>query len=789
MSSTTGSISGSIKWTGLASGTDFASVVDKLVAIERRTITRQETWKAEWQEKITAISGLNTRLVSLKLDAQSKDIRSELLTRKATVTNESVMSVVNTSTASLGSYDITVGTNIKEKWASRSYNEPDPVGGTDGQTIVIQVGSDPARKITLIADDTNPSPPVGYFYTGGNIEDLAAAIEAALQDPGAPPDMNLKVSVINDKMIGSVQTKRLVLTSTDGGSQNHITVTDGDPDDDTTQTDLHLGSTYIDQPVYNAFLGSDLVASIDPTSEYTGAVNKSFTFMALNTGVLGTDDLQFQWADTEGHTGKFTVVASEWAATPSKKYEIFQGLSINFDTGTYGRLVANEAFSIDCQAPVLQKGQDSGMAQSDKMVHDGFADQISPIISGTSAVFTYIYQGQEHTITVPDRTSLGNLANLINSSEDNPGVTATVVNDGQGTSTSYHLVLTGNHTGAESTLEISDKTTLAGFEAANFTKAREAGNAMVKVDGFPAGDDSWLQRASNQVSDVVDGCVITLNGVGDSTLTVNNDAAGMRDKIVQIVESINFCKTYILDNTKWGGSNLVTGMDESTGEITTSRENPNGLMIGNYGFQIAQSNLDRIMNTSIIPFSEDPSLDIKARLEKRQKYCEDNGLVYTSFSDIGITSDPDNKGLYKVEQAKLLECINQNPEAVIKLFTFTDEYADVGADGKTKMVEIRGVNQELNYILTKMTSDTDVYDDAGNMIQKGKGTMVLLQENYQGIIENINAKIAREERRIEAVRARYTDRFNRLEAALQQLQDKQSQLESSISSLSSNSSS
>jgi flagellar hook-associated protein 2 len=276
---------------------------------------------------------------------------------------------------------------------------------------------------------------------------------------------------------------------------------------------------------------------------------------------------------------------------------------------------------------------------------------------------------------------------------------------------------------------------------------------------------------------------MTLSGVGQTTLSVANDAAGMRDKIVQLIESVNFCKTYIVENTKWGGSNLVTSMNDDTGEITTTRENPNGLMIGNYGFQISQSNMDRIMNSNIVPFSENPALSIKEKLDKRQKYYDDNGLIYSSLSEIGITSDPDNKGLYKIEQSKLLECINSNPEAVIKLFTFTDEYTDIGADGKPKTVTIRGIAQDFNYWMTLMTSDTDVYDEAGNMIQKGKGTMVTLIENYQGIIENINAKIAREERRIDAVKARYTDRFNRLEIALQQLQDKQSQLESSISSL------
>jgi flagellar hook-associated protein 2 len=261
----------------------------------------------------------------------------------------------------------------------------------------------------------------------------------------------------------------------------------------------------------------------------------------------------------------------------------------------------------------------------------------------------------------------------------------------------------------------------------------------------------------------------------------------MRDKIVQLVQSINFCKTFIVENTKWGGSNLQVNVNDDSGDISTSRETANGLMIGNYGFQIAQSKLDSFMNTSLVPFSQDPSLDTKAKLEKREKYYEDNGLIYTTMADIGITSDPDNQGLYKVEQSKLLSCIQQNPEAVIKLFTFSDEYVDIGPDGKEVPVTIRGAALALGEEMTKLTSTTDVTNSSGDVIQKGKGIMVTLQDNYESIIANIDAKIAREERRIQAVRQRLTDRFNRLELSLQTLQDKQSQLESSLSSLSSNS--
>jgi flagellar hook-associated protein 2 len=771
--STSGVISGAIKWTGLASGTDFASVVDKLVAIEQRTITRQETWKTEWQNKITAISGLNTRLVSLKQDAQSKDIRSEFLSRKSTISDESIMSVVNTSTASLGSYDVEVGTNIADKLASHSFDTTATFGSTAtiGDLFTLQVGDDPTKKITLevVAASGDPVGAGNYeLVAGSDMDQLVAAVNDAATAEG----LALTASVTP----GQVGQQRLVLTATDGGSANRITVVDD-------LTELELTRNHIEDPILTTILGSTSTIGLGASSDYSGTVNKTITFVVGASAELGTADIDVQWADTEGHSGKFTILSTD---PVGKEYEVLQGVSVTFGAG---RLIKNESFAIDCQTAVLQRGQDSGLAQTAKVVHSGFADQISPIHTGGGGKFVYSYQGIEHSVTVSDRMSLGLLAQAINSATDNPGVTASIVNDGQGTSTSYHLVLTGNDTGAESIIEISSDTVLNQFNLATgaFTVAREASNAMLKVDGFPSGADNWIQRRSNEVSDVIDGVIVTLNGVGTSTLTVTNDATAMRDKIVQLVESVNFCKTYILENTKWGGSNLQVDMNES-GEVVTSRETANGLMIGNYGFQIAQTNLDNLVRASLAPFSEDPSLDTKARLAKREKYYEDNGLVYTTLSEIGINSDPDNQGLYKVEQTKLLTALQTNPEAVIKLFTFSDSYTDVGADGKPKQVIIRGAALALGEEMAKLTSDTDVFDDDGNMIQKGKGIMVTLQENYEGVIENINAKIAREERRIETVKQRLTDRFNRLETALQQLQDKQSQLESSLSSLSTGSS-
>ncbi|MGL4209299.1 MAG: flagellar cap protein FliD N-terminal domain-containing protein, partial [Candidatus Adiutrix sp.] len=133
MSSVSNTISGQIKWTGLASGTDFKVVVDQLVAIEQRTITRQETWKSQWQEKLTVINNLDTRLGSLRMNAQDYDTRDKFLSRKALSSNPEVASITNTSTAAVGTYKVEVGRDIQEKIASRSFKSTESIGANNNK--------------------------------------------------------------------------------------------------------------------------------------------------------------------------------------------------------------------------------------------------------------------------------------------------------------------------------------------------------------------------------------------------------------------------------------------------------------------------------------------------------------------------------------------------------------------------------------------------------------------------------------------------------------------------------
>jgi len=869
----TSTISGAIKWTGLASGTDFKSVVEQLVAIEQRTITRQQTWQSQWQAKLTAINTLDVRLGALKTGCQSYDTREELLTRKATSSDEKVATITNTSTASTGVFTMTVGENVGEKLASKTFSDtaavglnhktnaagqpvdangdiivhPSPPGGTEfddeGRPLDddgnILVDPDPANyyyppltitmggKTLELTYDSAKSNAVGTYHEDMTTEELCQAINdqlAAMNPDDAP---QIKAELVYDKTRGTEKYSRLTIVGLEGGQKNHITVSD--------PTDLCLDRNSIDAPGTNAWVGSQAVPKVSADSSYTGHVNKTITIVATTVkgnGILGQDDIEFSWADTEGKSGKFKITSADWDSDNNclkEDIELIQGVKISFDGGGSNRIIKDEAFSIDCQTPVTQKAADVGLAQTDKWVHQGIADLTSPVTKGqgSNAKFVYTYAGKEYSVKISNEVGLQGLVEAINKDSNNPGVIASVLNDGMGTATSYKLVLTGRDSGAENAITISDKSNLNMMPCGpdTFDHAREASNSMCRVDGYPNDGVSWIQRQTNEVGDVLDGMVVTLQGKGETTITVQNDVTAMKDKVKQLVEAINYAKSYIKEQTKFSGAKLVSKFNEKTQQFErltesgqdasgNSSSDASGIMIGNYGFQMAQSAIDSLMTKQIFsrddyikaidppPYNsghkgastypvrvDDESRDGPSQEGLYQAYLEKHGLIYTRLSDIGIISDPNQNGQYVIEESKLTEALSRNPEAVVKLFSFQpadDEnmYKDKPWTDEDARHTIGGFNVMMGYAMSDMTRTADDIDSkTGNVIKPGKGITKVLADNYSNIIKGIDEKITREERRVEMVRKRLEDKFARLETLLAGLNDQSSSIKAQVDKL------
>ena len=459
--------------------------------------------------------------------------------------------------------------------------------------------------------------------------------------------------------------------------------------------------------------------SVTSAGHYLGSSNKTFNFTVLNSGTLGTDQIGIQWSDTEGNLGAITLPNKSIYST-GIILDVYQGLKINLTAGT---LVAGDDFSIDVYSPNLQAGQNEGLAQVEQAVHSGFPDTNTTVVTTTNAAFSLVYGGKRFSIDVDADTTLTGLVSLINADTSNPGVTASILDDGLGLSTSYHLILAGRNSGAPYTIiQIQDTFTGDTFSSGGFETTQKAQSSMLKVDGYPSDSSQYIQRLTNSVSDVITGVNLSLVSSGSATVSIAEDLATIKNNINTFVSSVNFVLDYVKDQTKY---------DAETDEA--------GIMLGNYSYQIVRQRINNILTSSI------PGLT-------------DGVDLYTHLSQIGIKTNPDNDGKWEVNSTTLDYALATHYAAVAKLFT------------KDEVTGTNGVFELLSQELEKLNDSED-------------GPMNILVKSYGEIIDGVDSRIEREERRIALVEGRLTEQFTALDVLLGQLTGQETYLESLIAKL------
>ena len=105
-------MSGTFQVTGLSSGLDTLSIIQKLMEIERQPIVRLQSSKTTLTQRADALRALNTALATLKSKLYNLALNSTLLARSATTdtpsTQPPVVVVSPNSSAALGSFKIYV---------------------------------------------------------------------------------------------------------------------------------------------------------------------------------------------------------------------------------------------------------------------------------------------------------------------------------------------------------------------------------------------------------------------------------------------------------------------------------------------------------------------------------------------------------------------------------------------------------------------------------------------------------------------------------------------------------
>jgi flagellar hook-associated protein 2 len=232
-------------------------------------------------------------------------------------------------------------------------------------------------------------------------------------------------------------------------------------------------------------------------------------------------------------------------------------------SGTVSATVTNDA------VPGTYNLSNIELAQAQSLISPGSASASSSLGAGTIAIRV----GSGAAVTVNIASGQDNLTGIANAIDQaDAGVQATVIYDGS----SYHLLLTGQTTGAAGAFTVTGSGGLASFSyspgsspgnSSGLTELQAASDASFSLNGIPITSDS------NTVSGVVPGLTLNLTATGSATVTVTHDVSALGQAADGLVSALN---------------NALQTINQYSSYSTTNGPGP---LLGDIGLQVLRDSL------------------------------------------------------------------------------------------------------------------------------------------------------------------------------------------------------
>lgn len=154
-----------ITFSGLASGIDSASLIDKLVSIERSPATALSTQQSDLNTKKSIVGSLSSAVAALGTAVRAMDLDSEIRPRAATLSDTSHLSIAVSASASGGVHDLRVKQLATAQVASTRLFDAATAGQVGIGSVDITVNGT-MKSVTWDATDSLES--IATKITGAN---------------------------------------------------------------------------------------------------------------------------------------------------------------------------------------------------------------------------------------------------------------------------------------------------------------------------------------------------------------------------------------------------------------------------------------------------------------------------------------------------------------------------------------------------------------------------------------------------------------------------------------------
>ncbi|MEA3546796.1 MAG: flagellar filament capping protein FliD [Thermodesulfobacteriota bacterium] len=215
----------------------------------------------------------------------------------------------------------------------------------------------------------------------------------------------------------------------------------------------------------------------------------------------------------------------------------------NVGSGDNGRQVTAETYERDGETFLrIRSDDEEGIGEDNRVsISEDFVD--IDFAAPDKDLFYQVGDGDTVSVTVAADTTITQLAALINDGEDNPGVTARVINDGDGTNP-YRLSLQSDSSGEDGRIAFLSQLADMTMEE-NQGAEEESLNAQFSIDAIQ------YQRQSNTVSDVISGVTLSLEETGTATISISDNAVEVKEMVQTLVTAYNDAIQEINEKTSY----------------------------------------------------------------------------------------------------------------------------------------------------------------------------------------------------------------------------------------------
>lgn len=498
-------MAGTISTLGIGSGLELQSILDQLKAGEQAPITKKKAQQLAIKDRIAEFDTLQANLLSMKDKALGLSLSSAYLKRKTSLSDSRPVSVTVQDAVDTGSYNLEV-TSLAQKSSWKT-----SAGVASADSYVNSSGKDMQFSYSVGTKTRSLT-----VKSGTTMSQLTAAINDDAQNLG------IKATVSKDGS-GTTPYKLLLQSNTYGevGRISGVSMSGYDQwnsDSAFTTGKMTVQDADSDWPTNPAVSGT-----------WNGASAGTYTFTESSgtPKTIGVDEVTLDWTGP-GATSGSIVIPSGY--TEGTKITGPDGIEFSFTP-----------------AEVLAGGEEYEVQVENSAVNTADTN------------FVYTYNGATRTVAVPNGSDLRDLADLINNDPANVAgskVTASLVDSGNGT---YKLKLAADTLGAD----VNVSSTWAGMEmtdaSSSLVFAEETGaggsslDAVVKLDGVS------YTRATNTITDIVDGLTIKLQATGQTSVDIAQDSGTVGSDIKDFVSNLVKFLNEVDENDKYNTDTRIGG--------------------------------------------------------------------------------------------------------------------------------------------------------------------------------------------------------------------------------------